>query len=126
VTRTDTATLKATTAIVSVVALFAAGDSFTHVYDLARQHNQPVVSAALLALAGDGLVAAASAAMLAAVRSGRPVPVRARILLVLGIGATVWAAGAAAATGAGAAAGAHAGSLRPRPGTMLEFPVPGR
>jgi hypothetical protein len=63
-------------------------DSFTHVYDLARQHNQPVVFAALLPLAGDGLVAAASAAMLAAVRSGRPAPVRARILLVLGIGAT--------------------------------------
>jgi hypothetical protein len=40
VTRTDTATLKATTAIVSAVALFAAGDSFTHVYDLARQHNR--------------------------------------------------------------------------------------
>ncbi len=37
--RTDTATRRATTAIVAAVALFAAGHSFTHIYDLARHHG---------------------------------------------------------------------------------------
>ena len=82
--RTDTATRRATTAIVAAVALFAAGDSYTHIYDLARQHGEGAVSAALLPLAGDGLVAAASSAILAAARNGKPVPARARVLLFLG------------------------------------------
>jgi hypothetical protein len=87
--RSDTATRRTTTAIVAAVALFAAGDSFTHIYDLARAHGQGMVSAALLPLAGDGLIAAASSAMLAAARDRKPVPARARILLLLGIGATI-------------------------------------
>ena len=87
--RTDQATRRATTAIVVAVALFAAGDSFTHIYDLARTHGQGMVSAALLPLAGDGLVAAASSAMLAAARNGKTVPARARVLLLAGIAATI-------------------------------------
>jgi uncharacterized protein DUF2637 len=88
-TRSDHATRRITTCIVAAVALFAAGDSYSHIYDLARQHGQGVASAALLPLAGDGLIAAASSAMLAAARAQRPVPLRARILLLLGIGATI-------------------------------------
>ena len=88
-TRADTATRKAMTAIVAAVVLFAAGDSYTHIYDLARQHGQGMASAGLLPLAGDGVVAAASAAMLAAARNGKPVPARARVLLLSGIGATI-------------------------------------
>jgi Protein of unknown function (DUF2637) len=87
--RADAATRRATTAIVAAVALFAAGDSFTHIYDLARAHGQGMLPAALLPLAGDGLIAAASSAMLAAARDRKPVPARARILLLLGIGATI-------------------------------------
>jgi Protein of unknown function (DUF2637) len=88
--RADATTRRATTAIVAAVALFAAGDSFTHIYDLARAHGQGMLSAALLPLAGDGLIAAASSAMLAAARDRKPVPARARILLLLGkSGATI-------------------------------------
>jgi hypothetical protein len=88
-TRTDQATRRMTTGIVLAVALFAAGDSYSHIYDLARQHGQGIVSAALLPLAGDGLIAAASSAMLAAARAGKPLPARARWLLFAGIGATI-------------------------------------
>jgi len=86
---TDQATRRATTGIVAAVALFAAGDSYSHIYDLARQHHQGVVSVALLPLAGDGLIAAASSAMLAAARNGKMVPARARVLLFAGIAATI-------------------------------------
>ena len=89
VNRQDAGTRRTTTAIVAAVALFAAGDSFTHIYDLARAHGQGAVSAALLPLAGDGLIAAASSAMLAAARSGMAVPARARVLLIGGIAATI-------------------------------------
>jgi Protein of unknown function (DUF2637) len=81
VNRTDTATRRATTAIVAAVALFAAGDSYSHIYDLAREHHQGAVSAALLPLAGDGLIAAT--------RNGKDIPVRARVLLLAGIAATI-------------------------------------
>jgi hypothetical protein len=59
-TTADAATRRATTAIVGAVALFAAGDSYVHIYSLARSHGQDVISAALLPLAGDGVIAAAS------------------------------------------------------------------
>ncbi len=87
--RTNTATRRATTGIVAAVALFAAGDSYSHIYGLARQHHQGVVSAALLPLAGDGLIAAASSTMLTAARNGKPVPAHARVLLLAGIAATI-------------------------------------
>jgi len=89
VNRQDTATRRVTAGIVLAVALFAAADSFTHIYGLARQHHQDVLSAALLPLAGDGVIAAASAAMLAAARNRTTVPARARVLLWAGIVATV-------------------------------------
>jgi len=49
--RQDATTRRTTTAIVAAVALFAAGDSYSHIYDLARLHHESWVSAALLPLA---------------------------------------------------------------------------
>lgn len=87
-TRQDTTTRRVTTAIVLAVGLFAGGDSYAHIYALARGHRQGIVSAALLPLAGDGVIAAASAVMLVASRQGRDIPLRARVLLLAGIAAT--------------------------------------
>src|ERR1700683_5644686 len=88
-TRQDTGTRRVTTAIVLAVGLFAGGDSYAHIFSLARSHGQDVLTAALLPLAGDGLIAAASAVMLVASRQGRGIPLRARVLLLGGIAATV-------------------------------------
>lgn len=88
-TANDTATRRVTTGIVLAVGLFAGSDSYSHIYTLARDHGQGIVSAALLPLAGDGLIAAASSAMLVASRQGRDVPVLARVMLLAGIGATI-------------------------------------
>lgn len=88
-TTADSTTRRVTTAIVLAVGLFAAGDSYAHIFSLARSHSQDVISAALLPLAGDGVIAAASAVMLVASRQGHDVPLRARVMMVLGIGATV-------------------------------------
>ena len=88
-TANDTATRRVTTGIVLAVGLFAGSDSYSHIYTLARDHGQAIVSAALLPLAGDGLIAAASSAMLVASRQGRDVPVLARVMLLAGIGATI-------------------------------------
>ena len=88
-TANDTATRRVTTGIVLAVGLFAGSDSYSHIYTLARDHGQDIASAALLPLAGDGLIAAASSAMLVASRQGRDVPVLARVMLLAGIGATI-------------------------------------
>src|SRR5260370_22916747 len=86
-TRQDTATRRVTTAIVLAVGLFAGGDSYAHIYALARGHGQGIVSAALLPLAGDGVIAAASAVLLVASRQGRDIPLRAKVLLLAGVAA---------------------------------------
>lgn len=88
-TANDTATRRVTTGIVLAVGLFAGSDSYSHIYTLARDHGQAIASAALLPLAGDGLIAAASSAMLVASRQGRDVPLLARVMLLAGIGATI-------------------------------------
>jgi hypothetical protein len=88
-TANDTATRRVTTGIVLAVGLFAGSDSYSHIYTLARDHGQAIASAVLLPLAGDGLIAAASSAMLVASRQGRDVPVLARVMLLAGIGATI-------------------------------------
>jgi hypothetical protein len=88
-TANDTATRRVTTGIVLAVGLFAGSDSYSHIYTLARDHRQAIASAALLPLAGDGLIAAASSAMLVASRQGHDVPVLARVMLLAGIGATI-------------------------------------
>jgi Protein of unknown function (DUF2637) len=88
-TANDTATRRVTTGIVLAVGLFAGSDSYSHIFTLARDNAQGIASAALLPLAGDGLIAAASSAMLVASRQGRDVPVLARVMLLAGIGATI-------------------------------------
>jgi hypothetical protein len=88
-TANDTATRRVTTGIVLAVGLFAGSDSYSHIYTLARDHGQAIASAALLPLAGDGLIAAASSAMLVASRQSHDVPVLARVMLLAGIGATI-------------------------------------
>jgi hypothetical protein len=74
----DTATRRVTTLIVLAVGLFAASDSYSHIFALALDHGQGIVSAALLPLAGDGSIAAASSAMMVAARQGLRTPVIAR------------------------------------------------
>lgn len=94
-TRVDTET-RQTTGIVLAVGLFAAGDSYSHIFSLARAHHQDVISAALLPLAGDGLVIAASRVMLIAASRGLDVPFRARLTFWAGVAATIaanWAYG---------------------------------
>ena len=47
-TANDTATRRVTTGIVLAVGLFAGGDSYSHIYTLARDHGQAIASAALM------------------------------------------------------------------------------
>jgi len=50
-TANDTATRRVTTGIVLAVGVFAGNDSYSHIYTLARDHGQPITSAALRARA---------------------------------------------------------------------------
>jgi hypothetical protein len=82
--------LRATAAIVVLaVAAFAAVVSYSHIYDLGRAHGQAGVAARLLPLSVDGLILAASLVMLLEARAGRTAPVLARVMLGLGVAATV-------------------------------------
>jgi len=72
------------------VAGFAAIVSYSHIYTLAREHGQAGTAARLLPLSVDGLIVAASLALLHAARTGAPVAL-ARSMLVLGVVATVGA-----------------------------------
>jgi hypothetical protein len=80
--------------IVAAVGLFSGGDSYSHIFSLARDHHQDIVSAALLPLAGDGVVIASSWVMLAAAKKNEPVPLRARLTFWGGVAATLAANGA--------------------------------
>jgi hypothetical protein len=88
----------ATAAVVCAVAAFAAVVSYTHIYGLGRAHGQDGTAARLLPLSVDGLILAASLVLLHEARNGRDAPGLARLMLWLGIGATV---GANVAYGAG-------------------------
>ena len=79
----------ATSAVVSAVAAFAAVVSYSHIYDLARQHGEAGTAGRLLPLSVDGLILAASLVALHEARAGRSVPGLARVALALGIAATV-------------------------------------
>jgi hypothetical protein len=68
-TANGTATRRVTTGIVLAVGLFAGSDSYSHIYTLARDHGQAIASAALVPLAGDGLIAA----LLAACTAGKTI-----------------------------------------------------
>jgi len=81
----------ATAAVVLAVAAFAAVVSYSHIYDLGHAHGQSGTAARLLPLSVDGLIVAASLVMLQEARNGRKAPVLARIMLGLGVAATVGA-----------------------------------
>lgn len=88
----------ATAAVVCAVAGFAAVVSYSHIYGLGRTHGQDGTAARLLPLSVDGLILAASLVLLHEARNDRDAPALARLMLWLGIGATV---GANIAFGAG-------------------------
>jgi len=88
----------ATAAVVCAVAAFAAVVSYSHIYGLGRVHGQDGTAARLLPLSVDGLILAASLVLLHEARNGRDAPWLARLMLWLGIGATI---GANIAFGAG-------------------------
>ena len=88
----------ATAAVVCAVAAFAAVVSYSHIYGLGRAHGQDGTAARLLPLSVDGLILAASLVLLHEARNGRAAPRLARLMLWLGIAATV---GANIAFGAG-------------------------
>jgi hypothetical protein len=88
----------ATAAVVCAVAGFAAVVSYSHIYGLGRSHGQDGTAARLLPLSVDGLILAASLVLLHEARNGRDAPGLARLMLWLGISATV---GANIAFGAG-------------------------
>ena len=72
--------------------------SYSHIYGLGRAHGQDGTAARLLPLSVDGLILAASLVLLHEARNGRNAPPLARLMLWLGIGATI---GANIAFGAG-------------------------
>jgi hypothetical protein len=79
-----------TAAAVLVVASIAAVVSFIHIEHLAVANGQNTLSALLLPISVDGTVAVASLAMLWAARAGVvPAPRLARVMLVLGVTATL-------------------------------------
>jgi hypothetical protein len=88
----------ATAAVVCAVAAFAAVVSYSHVYGLGRAHGQDGTAARLLPLSVDGLIVAASLVLLHEARNDRDAPALARLMLWLGISATI---GANIAYGAG-------------------------
>jgi hypothetical protein len=80
------------------VAAFAAVVSYSHIYGLGRAHGQDGTAARLLPQSVDGLILAASLVLLHEARNDRDVPRPARLILWLGISATI---GANIACGAG-------------------------
>jgi hypothetical protein len=87
----DKAIRGATSAVVCTVAVFAFVVSYSHIYDLGRAHGQAGTAARLLPLSVDGLILAASLVLLHEARHGRGAPSLARMMLWLGIAATVGA-----------------------------------
>lgn len=85
----DLAIRTAAGAVVLAVAAFAAVVSYSHIYDLGRAHGQAGVAARLLPLSVDGLIVAASLVMVLEARAGRSAPPLARVMLALGVAATV-------------------------------------
>jgi len=81
----------ATAAVVCAVAAFAAVVSYSHIYGLGRAHGQDGTAARLLPLSVDGLILAASLVLLHEARNDRDAPPLARLMLWLGIGATIGA-----------------------------------
>lgn len=87
----DRAIRAATASVVLAVAAFAAVVSYSHIYDLGHAHGQSGTAARLLPLSVDGLILAASLVMLQEARRGHRAPALARLMLGLGVAATVGA-----------------------------------
>ncbi len=87
----DRAIRAATASAVLAVAAFAAVVSYSHIYDLGHAHGQSGTAARLLPLSVDGLIVAASLVMLQEARRGHRAPALARLMLGLGVAATVGA-----------------------------------
>ena len=83
---------------VLVVAVIAAVISFGHIETVALGYGQTLLAARLLPVSVDGALVAASMVLLDAARRGVPAPALARIMLGLGVAATL---GANAVSGAG-------------------------
>lgn len=82
--------IRTTTALaVATVAAVAAIISYQHAYELVRTHGEDGAMARLVPLTVDGLVYASSMVMLYAARHRLAVPALARVLLGLGIAATL-------------------------------------
>jgi len=88
-TGTERAVRWSTTAVVVGVAVVAAIVSYRHALGVIRSHGEDGPTAYLLPLTVDGLIYAASMVMLTAARARVPVPRLARVLLGLGIVATL-------------------------------------
>lgn len=78
-----------TATAVLLVAAIAAVVSFVHIEHLAVTHGQTRLAALLLPVSVDGTVAAASLSMLWAARAGLGTPWLARVMLALGVTATL-------------------------------------
>lgn len=87
----DRAIRSATATVVLAVAAFAAIVSYSHIYDLGHAHGQSGTAARLLPLSVDGLILAASLVMMQQARSGQGAPALARVMLGLGVAATIGA-----------------------------------
>ena len=81
----------ATALVVVAVAAFAAIVSYSHIFDLGYTHGQKGVAGRLLPLSVDGLILAASLVLLHEARNARSAPPLARVMLWLGIIATITA-----------------------------------
>jgi hypothetical protein len=75
--------------VVVAVAGFAAIVSYSHIYDLAHAHGQAGTAARLLPLSVDGLIVAASLVMLHEARNQRHAPALARVMIGVGVAATI-------------------------------------
>lgn len=87
----DTAARRLVTGIAIAVGLFAWGDSYDHVYSLARDNHGNVLSAALLPFCGEGPIILGTAMMFLCSRYDKAVPLRARIIAWGGVVITTWA-----------------------------------
>ena len=99
VTAADRAVRWSTVAAVAAVAIVAGWVSYLHAWEVVRAHGEAGPVGRLYPATVDGLIYAASMALLDAARRGAPAPRLARWLLAAGIGATLLAnvlAGAAA------------------------------
>jgi Protein of unknown function (DUF2637). len=89
VTRVDGAVRVVMALAVTCVAAVAAWVSYWHCVEVVQAHGEDVVTARIMPATVDGLVIAASLVLLDCARHHRPAPVLARVMLGVGIVATL-------------------------------------